>query len=43
MAVFPAASKQHVPEPWGDLMSNPVSNKFIINSLVISINAFNFC
>ncbi|GBL98516.1 5'-3' exoribonuclease 2 [Araneus ventricosus] len=25
MAVFPAASKQHVPEPWGDLMSIPDS------------------
>ncbi|GFY63149.1 5'-3' exoribonuclease 2 [Trichonephila inaurata madagascariensis] len=25
MAVFPAASKQHVPTPWGDLMSDPDS------------------
>ncbi|GIY73128.1 5'-3' exoribonuclease 2 [Caerostris darwini] len=25
MAVFPAASKQHVPAPWGDLMSDPDS------------------
>ncbi|GIX77270.1 5'-3' exoribonuclease 2 [Caerostris extrusa] len=26
MAVFPAASKQHVPAPWGDLMSDPDSS-----------------
>ncbi|KFM64852.1 5'-3' exoribonuclease 2, partial [Stegodyphus mimosarum] len=25
MAVFPAASKQHVPEPWGELMTDPES------------------
>lgn len=27
MGVFPAASSSHVPEPWAQLMSRPVSNK----------------
>lgn len=25
MSVFPAASKQHLPQTWGDLMDDPVS------------------
>lgn len=25
MGVFPAASSKHVPEPWAELMSDPVS------------------
>jgi 5'-3' exoribonuclease 2 len=25
MGVFPAASRSHVPEPWGTLMYDPVS------------------
>lgn len=28
MGVFPAASSKHVPEPWAELMSDPVSVKF---------------
>ena len=30
MGVFPAASRAHVPEPWGVLMTDPVSILFII-------------
>ena len=26
MGVFPAASRSHVPQPWGELMVDPVSN-----------------
>lgn len=26
MGVFPAASRSHVPAPWGELMLDPVSN-----------------
>ncbi len=25
MGVFPAGSRSHVPEPWAELMTNPVS------------------
>jgi len=31
MGVFPAASRAHVPEPWGVLMTNPVSMIYLIS------------
>jgi 5'-3' exonuclease len=37
MSVFPAASRSHVPEPWGTLMYDPVS------PLPYSTRQFEFC
>lgn len=29
MSVFPAASSSHVPQPWAELMSDPVFNTIL--------------
>lgn len=37
MGVFPAASSKHVPEPWAELMSSPVS-RFMYDNTHIAMN-----
>ena len=52
MGVFPAASRAHVPQPWGVLMTDPVSYFFFFfsrmahslnrNSILSSFTSFYF-
>ncbi|XP_065556350.1 5'-3' exoribonuclease 2 homolog [Artemia franciscana] len=44
MAVFPAASRSHVPKPWGELMIDPESDiaDFYPSDFMIDLNGKNF-